>query len=166
MEKKSMRLHLTRWLALLAFVHLPAACAVNPKAVDHTFAFDATTDSPGVTVLDYRYGNSNFPGVNNTVERRKEGRSPQGTGTTGPMPPGDDLYVKWRVNSTNQIFDHTADLRGRLPRDIDGKIVYFIVNGPELSVYLISRKESRPEGTPPIGPRAYRHLKTTKIYPE
>ena len=146
------------------FCHLVAACAANPRLVDHTFAFSAVRDSPGVTVLDYRYGSSDFPGTSNTEERRKQGRSMQGTGTTGPMPPGEFLYVKWRINSTNDVYERTVDLRNRLPRDLDGKIVYFMISGSRLNVYVISRGEKRLPDVPPTGPRAYQDLKTVTVY--
>ena len=79
---------------------------------------------------------------------------------------GEDLYVKWRVKSTGAIYEDTVDLRRRLPRDITGQRLYFIAQGAQLHVYLISMNERRPPDMPAVGPKMYSHMKVVEIYPE
>ena len=78
---------------------------------------------------------------------------------------GGSLFVKWRIKSTGAVHEDTVDLRPRLPPDITDHRVHFIVRGSRLHVYLISPRH-RPPDMPPIGPRAYRYLKATVIYPD
>jgi hypothetical protein len=59
---------------------------------------------------------------------------------------GDDLYVKWRIKSTGEIYEDTVDLRNRLPEDMHRQRIRFVVWGPQLYVYLISPK--RKDGCP------------------
>jgi hypothetical protein len=149
----------------VAAVQLLAACAAAPSLVDHSFSFDAIWDSPGITILDYRYGSSDFPGAANVEERRKKGESAQRTGTTGPMPAGPDLYVKWRVDATGEMFERTVDLRKKLSGDIDGHTVYFVVQGSALHVYLVTPEPRDPKSAP-VGPEKFHHRKVIVLYPD
>ena len=147
-----------------ALVYLVAACADSTQIVDHTFAFDALTDSPGVQVLDYRYGDSRLPGAANPDYIRKEGRSLQRTGVSGPMRKGASLYVKWRTLSDNKIYEETVDLRNRLPKDITDCELYFVIKGPQLYVYLVLPQRRSPN-VAPNGPRQYHDRYVLTIYP-
>jgi hypothetical protein len=151
-----------RFLALLAAV---ALVACGPRLVDHSFSFNALQDSTDVYVMDFRYGGSRHAGARNEHLRREEGVSAQATGITGFTLVPDDLYVKWRMNSTGNIFEDTVDLRSRLPRDFTNHRVHFVVQGPQLYVYLIS-PERRPADRPAIGPKMYWHLASIQIYPD
>jgi len=131
--------------------------------VDHSFGFDALIDSPSVRILNYRYGDSKFPGARYTDEELKLDRLAQRTGISGPMRRPDSLYVKWRVE--NKIYEDTVDLRTHLPRDIRDLKVYFVVQGPQLYVYLIYPGPREP-GAPPNGPVTYRDRRVVTIYPE
>ena len=51
------------WALFLSVVFAFVACANGPQVVDHAFGFDAVADSPGIDVLDYRYGQSNMIGT-------------------------------------------------------------------------------------------------------
>jgi hypothetical protein len=153
-----------RWIVALAAFFAFSACSFGPAVVDHAFSFDAISDSSDVYVLDYRYGDSKLPMVRNPEHLLKEGRSLQSANIIGPMKQGDSLYVKWRIKSTGQIYEDTVDLRSRLPADITDHKIYFIIQGPQLYVYLIS-PERRPPDVPRNGPRAFSHLRTTTIYP-
>jgi len=133
--------------------------------VDHSFSFDAITDSPDAELLDYRYGDSKQRPTRNPEYLRQEGRSIQRGGISGEMLRGDFLYVKWRIKSTGQVYEDTVDLRRRLPADITDHRIHFIVKGPQLYVYLIT-PERRPPDMPPNGPRPYQYLKTITIYPD
>ncbi len=124
------------------------ACASGPRVVDHAFEFSASSDSPGVEVLDYRYGDSRHPGTRASPERVSEGKPTGGTGINGAMRVGDDLYVKWRIKATGEVFEDTVDLKSRLPEDITDHRIYFIVESQKLYVYLISRNPVRGYLTP------------------
>jgi hypothetical protein len=154
-----------RLLVLGTTFHTLVACA-NSQVVDHGFSFNAVRDSPDVYVLDYRYGDSKQPSARNPADLQAKGQSLQATGIHGPMLRGDYLYVKWRVKSTNYVYEENVDLRTRLPRDLENHRIYFIVRGPQLYIYLIppeSRK--RPAGVAPNGPRMYSDLDVKTIYP-
>lgn len=148
-------------LAALAF----AGAALAQPVVDHSFAFDAISDSPDVEILDYRYGDSRFPAARNPEYLLKEGKALQRINISGPMRRGEVLFVKWRSESTGKTYEDTVDLRKRFPGDISGHKVYFIVKGSQLYVYLIS-PERRPPDMPPNGPGAYEHRKVVTIYPD
>ncbi len=155
-----------RTLYLSALLVL-AACAHEPRLVDHSFGFNANWDSPDVYILDYRYGTSDTPGTRNPFEAASKGQSHQQIITTAEMPPGEFLYVKWRVKSTGAVYEDRVDLRSRLPADLRGHRIYFIVKGPQLYVYDIPpENRRRPAGKPPNGPSTYDYLDVVTIYPD
>jgi hypothetical protein len=156
MEKKSM---LAPWgfsrsfagiLLGLMLVWL-TACASGPRVVDHAFSFDARVDSPSIEVINFCYGDTN------TLPKRwyghicpKEDGSGvrQGTHINGGFPFGDTLYVKWRIKSSGAMYEDTVDLKSRLPDDITHHLIYFIVSGPQLYVYLIGPERLNPNPCP------------------
>ena len=154
-----------RWLGVLFFTFAITACAATQGIVMHSFGFSTIQDSPDIEVLDYRYGNSKQPGARPPAWALKENRVSQGTSTHGEMLRGDELYVKWRIKSTGSVHEDTVDLRSRLPENIKGHEIYFIVKDTQLFVYLITPERRAPE-MPPNGPRPTRHLKTLTIYPD
>lgn len=124
---------------------LLTACAVNgPRIVNHSFQFDAISDSSEIEILDYRYGESKNPGARPPDWALKTGHIGQGAGITGPMVVGDSLYVKWKIRKTGGIYQDTVDLRQRLPYDIEDHIIRFLVKDSQLNIYVISRKELKP----------------------
>jgi hypothetical protein len=142
------------------------ACASSRRSVVyHAFSFDAVHDSPNIEVLKHRYGNSKNPGARS---RSFEPGFPEevegGTGVTGAMLVGDFLYVKWRIKGTTDVFEDTVDLRRRLPANMDGNEIRFVVKDRQLYVYLIS-SEAAPPGWPTNGPPGYEDKKTYQIYP-
>ena len=161
MEEKRRRA--LSWLASVLVLAALAACAA--RVVDHAFAINAVEESPGIEILDYRYGESKLPTASNPEELRKQGRSPQAASIQGPMRRGDFLYVKWRMKTTDQVYEDTVDLRKRLPANMEDDTVYFIVKGPQLYVYLITPQRRDPD-TPPNGPAVYASRKTITIYPD
>lgn len=118
------------------------ACAGGPNAqnelVFHSFEFDVSQDSPNAELIDYRYGSSRDVGVANTESQRLRGTSRQRASMSGGMHRGDDLYVKWRLKDTGKVYEDTVDLKSRLPRSIKRQNIYFIIDGEQLYVYLIS----------------------------
>ncbi len=134
------------WLILFLAVAIQGACATGPKLVFHSFEFDARWDSPDVEILDYRYGTAKHPGVRPADYMLKSGKVSQAAGVGGYLQRGDDLYVKWRIKSTGEVYEDTVDLKSRLPDDITHHRIHFIVQGAQLYVYLISPK--RKDGCP------------------
>jgi hypothetical protein len=151
-------------LAVIGLAFLLAACEAD--IVDHSFEFNALSDSPGIRILDHRYGLSNQPGASNPEDMLKAGDPLQRTRITGAMKRPDKLYVKWRVLSENRVYEDTVDLRTRLPRDITDRKVYFMVRGPQLYVYLIDLRQERAPDVPRAGPRIYQDYKVSTIYPD
>jgi hypothetical protein len=106
------------FLLLAATLEL-VACAADSRIVDHSFGFDMRRDNQDAVVLDYRYGDSKLP-VRAPEEAVKRGQAFHFNAVTGPMLRGEYLYVKWRIKSTEQVYEDTVDLRNRLPDDIAG----------------------------------------------
>ena len=132
-----------------------AACAAGPRTAFHAFSFDARFDGwlEDTDLLIYNYG-SEYSMV------RKDLNDPnyalhylnlstlrqQGT-VTGEFPVGDFLEVKWRVRSTGKIYHEKVDLRPLLPRDMDDCTVTFVIDGPQLYIYLVTAQH-RPDDSP------------------
>lgn len=135
-----------------------SACAVGPRLVDHSFGFDAVAESPDIDVLDYRYGQSTAPGARMPEWAKTSIGKSGGTNTNGPMLVGDTLYVKWRLKSTGEVLEDTVSLAGRLPSDITNHRVYFVVEGRQLNVYLVSPDRRSPD-MPAVGPKKYQDRK-------
>jgi hypothetical protein len=152
-----LRTGLLHWVAMLGALVAISACATD--VVDHAFGFNAVQDSPDVQILEYQYGQTSTPSA------RSVGPSNQATSIQGAMKRGDFLYVKWRIKSSEKVFEDTVDLRHRLPSDITHQRVYFVVAGSQLFVYLVS-PESRVSDAEPQGPGVYRNRKSTVIYPD
>ena len=121
-------------------------------------------DSPGIEILDYRYGDSKLAGVRARVPA-KGGSVAQWTTTVGSMRRGDELYVKWRIKKTGEIREETVDLRSRLPANIARHRIHFIVRDTQLFIYLIS--PDKHTDTDPLGPLPmYADRKVATIYPD
>ena len=143
----------TCWLKtwLLLMVMALAACAPMSsgtaqsvgRMVDHSFEFDALRDSRDVEILQYRYGDDGGFNTRSTPAEIQSGKGIMSANTTGDMLLGKDLYVKWRIKSTGQVFEDTVDLTSRLPFNMKRKRLRFIVEGEKLYVYVISREDVR-----------------------
>lgn len=142
-----------------------AGCAIPPQRAHHSFSFDARLDSPDVEVLDYRYGDPDQHGERAPKWQLQEGDIRQSTGVYGLIEVGRSLYVKWRIKETGEIFEDNVDLRKRLPPDMEGFRVYFVIKKTQLYVYLIS-PEPRPLGFPRGPLKEFTHLKVFTIYPD
>jgi hypothetical protein len=144
----------TRWLKtwLLATAMSLMACApissitaqTVGRMVDHTFEFDASRDSRDVEILQYRYGDDGGFNTRTTQDDLQLGKTRQAANTTGEMLLGKDLYVKWRIKSTGQVYEDTVDLTSRLPFNMKRHRLRFIVEGEKLYVYVISYETYRP----------------------
>lgn len=162
----------TAWLrlALLGAVivgtaYAASACSGSGDYVDHGFEFNAISDSPGIQIIDFKYGDGTAHGTQNPPQLVKEGRSLQRMAVYGHMPRPDSLYVRWRIASEGRTYEDTVDLRNRLPRDLAGSKVYFMIRGAQLEVYFISKEPRRP-GDPVVGPSMFHHRKVVRLYPE
>lgn len=156
-----------RWCAIALSVVIALmviGCATGPKIVNHAFGFDARVDSPNFEILAYRYGDEKRVARSSDNSIKSFGRSPQVTGINGPMPLGDRLYVKWREKATGETYENTVDLRPLLPRDMTRQRIHFVVDGPQLFVYLID-PVPRPKDWQVVGPRKFHNEKIRKIYP-
>lgn len=149
---------------LLVLVFALGACASGPRLVDHAFGFDVLNDSPDVVLLDYRYGTSKQPGARPPEWSLRDGNVRQQAGISGEIVQGESLYVKWRIKASGEVLDDIVDLKSRLPKDITGHRLYFVVEGRQLHVYLISPR-LRPSNFPIVGPTKYRYYQAYVIYP-
>lgn len=147
----------------------------------HGFEFNAIWDSPGIRILDYRYGTSKHPGARPTKEQIESGKTPQQVRIFGDMRRGDELYVKWKDITANKIYEDTVDLKKLLPQHITRHDLRFIVRGSKLNVYLISPYKLDKNNCPANEERKsliysenpdnkilllYCYYKILKIYPE
>jgi hypothetical protein len=108
----------------------------------HSFSFDIYMDGadhahPDEEILDYQYGDSGQFGTRANRERVQRGETSRQQIVYQSMPRGEFLNVKWRLKSTQKVYEETVDLRNTLPKDITGYGVHFAVRGPQLYVYLI-----------------------------
>jgi hypothetical protein len=136
------------WLGLFLMLSL-VGCATGQAGgvVDHSFEFHASTDSPGIQVLAYSYGDSSntYGGrLRATEDDTKNGTVSQGTNITGPIPVGKYLYVKWRIKKTGEVIEDTVDLQKQWPRSMADLKLYFIIEDRQLFVYLITELKERP----------------------
>ncbi len=155
--------HMKQFIRTFLFIALLAlaGCASNPNLVRHGFSFDFLSDSPESELLDYRYGASSY----GSSERVSHGKVSQGRGIYAQMQRGDDLYVKWRLKESGEVFEKTVDLKSRMPANIEECELYFMVRGPQLYVYLITA-EKRPKDEPPNGPSKWAFRRILTLYPD
>jgi hypothetical protein len=134
------------------------SCATK-QTVFHSFSFNAIDESPGVEILDWRYGQSKQPGAHAT-------RTPtsQGTGITADMLVPDFLYVKWIIKATGKVHEKTVNMTGLNSARLKNNEIHFVVINEQLHVYLVTN-ELRPRDWP-IYPAIYsKYYKTYQIYP-
>jgi hypothetical protein len=151
------------------------ACATGGTMVFHSFSFDTQLDSPDVEVLDYQYGNSRVFGTHADKESISLGRIFPSEGIGGVLPRGEFLYVKWRYKKSGQVYEDKVDLSSRLPADIEGLVIHFVIRGPQLYVFLTWPWDGKPwEHEPeanryapvPGGVKRYQGHKQVQIYPD
>lgn len=164
---RELRRRSLRWVLfalLLGLTAVLSACAMGPRYVFHAFGFDAVNESKGFEVLAYSYSRDGRAIVSSNTAIRQFGKAHQGTGINGSMPLGDTLYVKWRQKPDGPAYEDTVDLRPLLPRDMHRHDIHFMVDGPQLYVYLID-PAPRPADWPVVGPRKFQNEKIRQIYP-
>src|SRR5690348_8395948 len=83
-------------IALCVGIALIADQAYSANLVNHTFEFNIRRDSPGIELLDYRYGDSKIYAARANPESVAKGKIRQQLGITGEMRRPESLYMKWR----------------------------------------------------------------------
>ncbi len=155
-----------RWILGVFSLLAVAACATGAATVRHSLEFDTRKDGQHAVVLDYRYGPSSLP-VRAPDWVVAEGKGIAFNAVGGPMARGEFLHVKWRDTETGQVHEDNVDLRRRLPPDIANHVVYFMIRGARLHVYLVSPEGvARPPGMSSDGPRRYSQRKVVTLYPD
>ena len=148
---------LARWILALGVAVWVTACATG--IVFHGFSFDVPKE---IEVVDYRYGDSSQPRAMVTDRDRAVNRVRQSVSMAGEFLKPDFLYVKWRFNATQKVYEDTVNLKALLPRDIRNHEIYFTIQGPQLFVYLIT-PERRPDNWPIAGPDMYHYRKVLTL---
>ncbi|WP_157559227.1 hypothetical protein [Hydrogenophaga crassostreae] len=123
-----------------------AACATGPRLVSHSFSFNGLKDhwADSVDLLAYAYGDGyhmvreDLSNPSSSALANKPGL-PTGRSINGPMPVGEFLFVKWRVKATGEVLEQRVDLRGRLPKNMTNREVTFVMEGPQLYVFVVTR---------------------------
>lgn len=149
--------HLLRWLAAAWLTAVLAACATGTKLVDHSFSFDGRNDGwvDSVELLAYSYGDQYYR-VRNDIEKPRSGvfagksSLPSSDGVSGPMPVGEFLFVKWRLKATGEVLQQRVDLRGRLPSDMAGHELTFVIDGRQLFVFVVTSERKKSYGEAPV----------------
>ena len=135
---------IVRWLAGLGLLFALAACATGPRLVPHAFNFDGWHDgwAEQAELLEYSYGDQ----YRMTQRKAKEGDFlGYRAAVNGPIPVGEFLYVRWRLKTTGEVLEQRVDLRGRLPHDMTDHELTFVIDGPQLYVYVITPQTQPPE---------------------
>lgn len=158
---------LARWFALAGLLFTLAGCATgqSAKLVNHSFNFDGSYDGwkQSVDLLEYSYGDQYL------MVRRKaadgDTLGPQAS-VSGPMPVGDFLYVRWRLKSSGELVEQRVDLRDRLPKDMTGHELTFVLEGRQLFVFVVTPERKKAYGEPPVLKTWHSNFaKTYEIYP-
>lgn len=154
------------WLAsVLVIAMLLVACASGPQLVWHKFAFDGWSDGwvNQIDLLEYSYGDQ-YKMVQDKLRAGQE-RLGYTTNINGPMPVGEFLYVKWRVKGATEVLEEKVDLRDKLPRDMSGHGLTFVIEGKQLYVYLITPKPKNEYAEPLLKTTRSRYSVTYEIHP-
>lgn len=154
---------LTRIFAavLLAALFALSACASVGEPT-HKFDFSPLQDSPQVRVLDWRYSEYGAPSWQ-VRQAKDDGKGVAGLSVTGRFPVGDQIYIKWQVPPSEQIHERRIDLKGLLPRSMEGCELRVIFGDAEPVVYLISPDKSEPSFRSFKG-RGYSYQSIKQIY--
>lgn len=133
---------LARWLALAGLLWALTGCAMgqSAKLVNHSFGFDGWKDGwqKSAQLLEYSYGDEDV-----SVRRK----APEGdflgyqSDVTGPMPVGEFLSVRWRMKATGDVVEQRVDLRGKLPANMAGHTVTFVIDERQLYVFVVTPQE-------------------------
>ena len=151
-----------RGLAWLLLALLMASCATQSKLVFHGIQFEMGY-SQNSELIFFRYERSGE--IIEQVPRKNYDPIhpiPQGTGTSGYKPIGDQIYVKWRDTRTAKIHEETKSLIGKLPSEMHMHDITFIIRDNKLIVYVVTPLPRIKEESYD-GPSLYRSNKVIKL---
>lgn len=154
------------FLALAVGLGLLSACATvaSPRKAFHSFSFEIGADSPGVELLDYRYGSGNEFYQRPPGYALAQGRIAQQQGVGGYTEVGTTLYAKWRIQATGAVHEDTVDLSKVLPPDMSQQTIHFTIDKRQLFVFLVTPTLRRKD-EPIVGPSKYHWFKVIQLYP-
>lgn len=134
-----MQRHVLKLLLTLMLVLLTSCAAVTREAL-HGFSFDGWLDqwASGVDLLAYSYGDR-YHMVRRSVPPDRESLG-MSAGVYGVMPVGDFIYVKWRDKASRKVYEVNVSLIGKLPVDMSGHTLTFVIIKNQLHVYLMTDK--------------------------
>ncbi|MBS0453587.1 MAG: hypothetical protein JSS14_20005 [Proteobacteria bacterium] len=137
----------------------------QPKLVFHSFSFDGWSDKwyPQVELIEYSYGDQ-YRMVRKAARPPEDSLGPR-TSVGGPMPVGEFLYVKWRIQATGEVREERVNLRPLLPADMDHHGLTFVIEGRQLYVYLVTPKPKHEDDPPLLKTTKSRYHLTYEIYP-
>jgi hypothetical protein len=129
------------------------------------FQFNLRQDNQHAAIVDYKLWGDDYVMVRAPEAYVKRGQDFYYEGTQGPNKKLEYLYVKWRDIPSGKIYEKTVDLREALPSDIDNGIIYLMIYGGDLYVYLALHKPL-PPNEKPIGAPLYGQRVNLQIYPK
>lgn len=151
------------FFALIAGIILVVGCSTQ-RIVPHTFSFDIGEDKSNVEVIEWIYGKGSEFYQRRSPKDSADGRIGQRTAVGGFMPLGTKIYVKWRDNATQKIYQETAEFSSRLPNDPTDGTIHFSIIENRLTVFFVTRDFRKPD-EPINGPSMYHHWRVVRIYP-
>jgi hypothetical protein len=87
------------------------------------------------------------------------------TNINASMANGEYLFAKWRLKNTGEILENRVDLRGRLPDNMFGHKVAFVIDGQQLFVFVITPKEKKYMTPPILKTSLSKFYESYEIYP-
>jgi len=157
---------IARWLAGFGLALMLAACATGSRLVPHAFNFNGWNDGWAQTavLLEFSYGDRYAMVRDRSTDGRSVGVQ---WSVNGPMPVGEFLYVKWRLQASGETVEQRVDLRERLPRDMTDHELTFVIDGRQLYVYVVTPERKKAYGEPPVL-KTWRSnfAKAYEIYPQ
>jgi hypothetical protein len=108
----------------------------------YTFSFDTKSDAkkfdvPDADIIDYSYGDCAARELCTDPYFSRIGQTEGSQNATGYYARGRSLYVKWEVKGSGKIYEDRVDLRKRLPRNMSNSVFHFVVDGPQLYVFVV-----------------------------
>ena len=167
-----------KYVVLILAIHSSQAWAAEQKAEtmgvkqNYTFqgfGFGGHDECKGVEVLNYQYGSVRTTGLHADAGYLATGHIPQGESSFGMFPIGDRLYVKWKDLADNKVYEEDIDLKGRLPTDMNQKILHFSIKGPQLFINVIDgleKKNLHGPNAPDCPVEQFSMFKCATIYPQ
>ncbi len=150
-------------VALLAMIGGLGACATaQSREVFHGLHFDAFADGQNIEILAHRYGSKENPIIINPTPADIAFGPRQRQGSSGGYRIGDELYVKWRDKATNKVYEETFILKGKLPVDMNGVRITFLIRENRMVVYVVL-DAARLRTEPYDGPSIFQHSRVLKL---